>query len=60
MSPVGFRPRADYGLVCRCGEALIAPEWSEHVSEHRIRHLWACETCGDEFETSISLRAEAA
>jgi hypothetical protein len=32
-------------LTCcaRCGETLIAPMWSEHVSERCVRNLWACE-----------------
>jgi hypothetical protein len=27
---------------------LIAPDWSEYVSEHHIhiRHSWSCESCG--------------
>jgi ribosomal protein L37AE/L43A len=46
-------------LPCaQCGDALVAPEWSEHVSERCVRHLWSCEACGYEFETSIYLRAE--
>jgi len=40
----------------QCGDALVAPEWSEHVNERCVRHLWACEACGYEFETSIYLR----
>jgi len=43
----------------QCGDALVAPEWSEHVSERCVRHLWSCEACGYEFETSIYVRAEA-
>jgi ribosomal protein L37AE/L43A len=43
----------------QCGDALVAPEWSEHVSERCVRHVWSCEACGYEFETAIYLRAEA-
>jgi ribosomal protein L37AE/L43A len=52
---------SDTNLVpcAQCGDALVAPEWSEHVSERCVRHLWSCEACGYEFETSIYLRAEA-
>jgi ribosomal protein L37AE/L43A len=52
---------SDSSLVpcAQCGDALVAPEWSEHVSERCVRHLWSCEACGYEFETSIYLRAEA-
>jgi len=40
----------------QCGDTLVAPEWSEHVNERCVRHLWSCEACGYEFETSIYLR----
>ena len=47
-------------LPCaQCGDPLVAPQWSEHVSERCVRHLWSCEACGYEFETSIYLRADA-
>jgi len=41
----------------QCGSGMLAPVWSEHVNESCIRHLWACEACGYEFETSIHLAA---
>ena len=47
-------------LPCaQCGDRLVAPDWSEHVSERCVRHLWSCEACGYAFETSIYLRAGA-
>jgi ssDNA-binding Zn-finger/Zn-ribbon topoisomerase 1 len=36
----------------KCGEALIAPDWSEFVSERLVVNLWTCTTCGDRFETA--------
>jgi len=48
--------RPSYTAQCaQCGDVLIAPEWSEHVSERCIRHLWSCEACGHEFETAVYL-----
>jgi hypothetical protein len=42
----------DCGATCvKCGERLIAPEWSEFVTERLILNLWACTSCGDRFET---------
>jgi hypothetical protein len=35
----------------KCGEALIAPDWSEFVSERLVVNLWSCTKCGDRFET---------
>lgn len=37
----------------QCGESLFMPEWSEYVSERRVRHLWACDACGYRFETTV-------
>ena len=39
----------------QCGEELFAPEWSEHVNERCIRHLWTCDACGYQFETTVYL-----
>ena len=44
----------------QCGEPLIAAKWSEHLSECRIRHIWQCDICGYEFETTVYLRTEKA
>ena len=50
------RPR--YFQKCaQCGEMLMAPEWSEHVSERCVRHVWACEACSYQFETSVYITA---
>jgi len=46
-----------YGIACiRCNDSLIAPNWSEYVSENHVRHSWSCESCGHQFETSDRLR----
>jgi hypothetical protein len=37
----------------QCGAVLIAPEWSEHVSDNRIRNAWSCKACGYEFEATV-------
>ena len=41
----------------QCGAAIIAPEWSEHLSDDCIRNVWSCEDCGYEFEHTIYLSA---
>ena len=38
-------------ICAKCGEALIAPDWSEFVSERLVLNLWSCTKCGDRFET---------
>jgi hypothetical protein len=45
-----------YTTPCaQCSDVLIAPIWSEHVNERRVRHVWACEACGYEFETMVHI-----
>jgi hypothetical protein len=51
---------SSYGIACaRCDARQIAPNWSEYVSEHHVRHSWSCESCGHQFETSDHLRFNA-
>ena len=44
----------------RCGDSLIAPEWSEYVDGGRILNLWACPNCGCRFETTAEFPADVA
>jgi hypothetical protein len=37
----------------QCGSWLLAPDWSEHISERCVRHTWSCEACGYQFETAV-------
>jgi hypothetical protein len=37
----------------QCSEWLLAPTWSECISERCVRHTWSCDACGYEFETSV-------
>lgn len=39
----------------QCGDSLVGPEWSEHVSERCVRHFWSCDACGYQFETTVFL-----
>jgi DNA-directed RNA polymerase subunit M/transcription elongation factor TFIIS len=41
----------------QCGAAIIAPQWSEYLSDDRVRNVWSCEDCGYEFEHTIYLAA---
>jgi hypothetical protein len=42
-----------YGMACtECKDLLIAPEWSEHVSEDHVRHFWSCDNCGHSWATN--------
>ena len=37
----------------QCSGWLLAPNWSEHLSERCVRHIWSCEACDYEFETTV-------
>ena len=51
---------SSFETTCKkCGDALIAPEWSEYVSEWRVINLWLCPKCGCEFETEGPAPADA-
>jgi hypothetical protein len=42
----------------QCSAKIVAPEWSEHVNDRCVRHLWTCEACGYQFETSVFFPAK--
>jgi hypothetical protein len=41
----------------QCSAWLLAPDWSEYLSERCVRHTWSCEACGYEFETAVFFTA---
>jgi ribosomal protein L37AE/L43A len=52
MATVASIRNSEYEMTCdKCGETLIAPEWSEYVSERLLLNLWSCTKCGCRFET---------
>jgi hypothetical protein len=49
-----------YGIACtECKELVIAPDRSRYVDTSEVRHLWTCEDCGHEIETSVTLQIDA-
>ena len=42
-----------------CGSPLLVAEKSRFNLAGRIDHLWACDDCGAEFETSIQVARQA-
>jgi hypothetical protein len=47
-----------FGSKCpQCGADLIAPEWSQHVCDRCIRHVWSCDACGRRFQDLVCLPA---
>ncbi len=60
MATTASTRRSGCGTICiQCGEALIAPEWSEYVSDRQVLNLWACPKCGLQFENSVYLPVAA-
>jgi hypothetical protein len=48
-----------FGDQCaQCRADIIAPEWSEHLSDDCIRHVWSCDACGYQFEDTVHLSKE--
>ena len=44
----------------QCGETLVAPVQSEFVSDGVIHHTWSCDSCGQDFLTTVELERDAA
>ena len=50
-----------FGVACtNCGEAVIAPYWSQFVCQEQVRHFWICEACGHQFDTAVELSLKIA
>jgi hypothetical protein len=45
--------RVSVNKCARCGADMIAPEWSEHVSDRCVRNFWSCEACEYRVEDTI-------
>jgi hypothetical protein len=43
----------------QCSQWLLAPDWSEYLNDHCVRHTWACDACGYQFETAVYFAAAA-
>ena len=51
LTPASNR-NSEFETSCnKCGEALIAPKWSEYVSDGLVLNFWSCTKCGFQFET---------
>jgi RNase P subunit RPR2 len=54
-----IRPTGHAMACARCGDTLFAPERSEFAGERRVRHVWACESCGYAFRTLVHVVSRA-
>ena len=60
MTTVASLRGSAHGVTCdKCGNSLVAPEWSEYFSEEQlVLNLWTCMTCGNRFETEAFVGAD--
>ena len=60
MTTVASFRHFEFETTCaKCGATLIAPEWSEFVSDGLVLNLWTCTSCGNRFETEAFMQADA-
>lgn len=43
----------DKNTCPQCSAWLLAPDWSEHINDRRVRHTWSCDICSYGFETTV-------
>jgi hypothetical protein len=48
-----LRPPRPIIECAQCFERIYAAEWSEYIDDRHVRHLWACDACGYQFETLV-------
>ena len=60
MTTIASICHSEFETTCdKCGMALIAPKWSEYVSDGLVLNFWSCTQCGFQFETEAFVRATA-
>lgn len=61
MAKVASLRGSAHGMSCgRCGESLIAPDWTEFFCEEGlILNLWSCTSCGNRFETEAFIPVDS-
>jgi hypothetical protein len=50
--------RVSVNECAQCSADIIAPEWSEHLSDYCVRHYWSCDACGYRYEDTVYLSRE--
>ena len=59
MTTVASFRHSEFETTCaKCGEPLIAPEWSEFVGEGLVLNLWTCTNWGDRFKSEAFMPAD--
>ena len=52
--------KSDQMTCNKCGNLLVAPEFSEPFSEEQVViDYWSCLNCGNKFETEVSVVAKS-
>jgi ribosomal protein L37AE/L43A len=56
----GTSPAKEASMTCdKCGNTLIAADWSEYVNDGLVLDFWSCWKCGNRFETEAYMSADA-
>ncbi len=50
-------PKSFMRPCAQCSTDIIAPAWSEFLSNGCVRNVWTCEACGYEFEDTVYFSA---
>ena len=57
QAPLAFEFRRYLSIPScpRCGDFVVCPETSEFLHGGQIRHSWACDSCGEQFQTTVTV-----
>jgi DNA-directed RNA polymerase subunit M/transcription elongation factor TFIIS len=59
MMKVASLRSSNYTTCKKCGNLLVAPEFSESFSEEQVViDYWSCVNCGNQFETEVAAESK--
>jgi ribosomal protein L37AE/L43A len=59
VSDLAKNNNKEASMTCnKCGNTLIAADYSEHVIDGFVLNFWSCQKCGHRFETEAYVEAE--
>ena len=59
MMKVASLRGSNHATCNKCGNLLVAPEFSEPFSEEQVViDYWSCVNCGNQFETEVATKSK--